>query len=147
MSLPLAVHQVDPSITTVNTRLFGELEVPDDAIVLFPAGLPGFEEARHWTLVESDNAATLWLQSLDEPALALLLVSVRRIAPEAWPQFSEAYAIVTLPRGRSTEATANLRAPVLIDRAARRGAQVIPDIAPWSVTHSFDLAAILGPVD
>lgn len=147
MSLPLPVHAVDPRVTTISTRLFGELDVPEEAVVLFPAGLPGFQEARRWTLVETGSADTLWLQSLDEPALVLLLVAVRRISPDAWPQFPQAYAVVTLPGPRSSEATANLRAPVLIDRAARRGAQVIPDIAPWSVTHPFDLGSLIGEAD
>ncbi|WP_018605240.1 flagellar assembly protein FliW [Uliginosibacterium gangwonense] len=56
----------------VDSPHFGSLEVASNKIIEFPAGLPGFEECKHFTLVEVDSSQQVLaiLQSVDKPEVA-----------------------------------------------------------------------------
>ena len=62
------------SVTLQSTR-FGEVEIPDEAVIDFPLGLIGLGGSRYTLLARSDDAAFVWLHSLDDPALALPLTN------------------------------------------------------------------------
>ena len=113
---------------------FGSLDVPDDAIVEFPSGLIGLGGSRYTLLASGEDPAIVWLQSLDDPELALPLTN-------PWRHFAD-YALELLPQdaeriGLDDPASAsvyvtvravdgisvNLRAPILI--VGTRGYQVI----------------------
>jgi flagellar assembly factor FliW len=120
-------------------------------IVYFPSGLPGFEDLRRWEIVESDELHPLrWLRAIERPQLALLLADPLLLVPAYRPAIpagtwsrlgdgSEAhslcYAVVS---ASGSGATANLRAPVVIDLRTMRGEQVILDGDEWPVR--FELA-------
>ncbi|MGE5560006.1 MAG: flagellar assembly protein FliW [Chloroflexota bacterium] len=122
------------------TTRFGTLAVPEHEIIDFPAGLPGFEDAKRFITVESDETDPfVWLQSLSRPDLAFLTIPpqliVRDYRPEVPPEAREALrlnddsvvevlAIVTVPED-PREMTANLRAPIIINRSARVGRQEV----------------------
>jgi flagellar assembly factor FliW len=71
------------------------------------------------------------------------VVEARLLAPEAFGETPDALVIVTLPGGDRDSATANLRAPLVVDRANGRGIQLIGIDETWPVVHPFDLAALL----
>lgn len=54
----------------IESQVFGTVDIPDDKVIEFPAGLPGFEECKQFALVhEHDSTSSLFLlQSLDNPA-------------------------------------------------------------------------------
>lgn len=131
-----------PLDLTFESHLFGTLTVPRHDIIVFTDGLPGFELCRRFTLLPTSAAGLYWLQSVEEPALAFLVVESRRIAPSAWPEHPSALAIVTLPAGPGP-ATANLQAPILVDPVRITGRQVIAPESAWGTTHAFDLAALV----
>jgi flagellar assembly factor FliW len=131
-----------PIDLTFESHLFGTLTVPRHDIIAFPEGLPGFESFRRFTLLPTSAAGLYWLQSVEEPALAFLVVESRRIAPAAWPEQPGALAIVTLPAGPGP-ATANLQAPILVDPVRITGRQVIAPESAWGTTHAFDLSALV----
>ena len=58
-----------------DTMLFGILDFDVINIVILDLGLFGFEDCKKFTLIydveKGDEAAIMWLQSLDEAALAL----------------------------------------------------------------------------
>ena len=58
---------------TVNTRLFGEIEVAEDRIITFTQGLMGFEEYTRYTLIYNSEKKRIiiWLQCQDEQHLAI----------------------------------------------------------------------------
>jgi flagellar assembly factor FliW len=128
---------------TVTTRLFGPLTVSPDETVVFPRGLPGFEQNRRFVLLAASHKGLYWLQSIDTPELAFMLVETVRVAEGAWAQTPGALAIVTLPSG-DRPATANLRAPVLIDLVAGLGRQAIMADSEFDTAHPFDLSSLLG---
>jgi flagellar assembly factor FliW len=124
----------------IRTTRFGHLErleVPEDALLEFPAGLPGFERERRFALIEDERFAPFgWLQSLADPTVRFLVAPIELVDPGypveqarlAWDGPAEGepelLCILTV-RDDLREATANLRAPLVVDRRARRGAQVI----------------------
>ena len=57
----------------VNTKWFGTVDIDDNKIITFDLGIIGFEYCKQFTLIydvdKGDEAAIMWLQSLDEAAL------------------------------------------------------------------------------
>jgi flagellar assembly factor FliW len=115
------------STLTVESTRFGTLEIDDPEPIRFPAGLIGLG-GRDFVLLHHDpDSAFSWLQSLDDPALALPVTN-------PWAFFSD-YAVelsdedtarvggedaspevwVTIRTGAElSDFSANLRAPILI---------------------------------
>ena len=65
----------------VKTKFFGEVEIDDSKVLDFPNGIIGFEDFRKYAIIydiEDDSESKIsWLQSLEEPALALPVVNPR----------------------------------------------------------------------
>jgi len=60
----------------VTTGLFGQVTVRRNTIFHFPRGLLGLHDHQRWCLLRLDGLDRVeWLQSVDEPALALMLVN------------------------------------------------------------------------
>lgn len=122
---------------TLHSTRFGRLEIADDAIIEFPTGLIGLGGKR-WTLLARDEeAAFIWLHSVDDPELALPVANPWQFFTDYEVELSddEAHRIgvtdpeetsiyVTVRAGETLEDfTANLRGPIVI--ANGRGFQVI----------------------
>ncbi len=104
--------------------------------------MPGFPGHRRFALVQLDEDGVLCsLRSLDDPELRFLVVPPVRFFPDYAPEVGDAVVadlavesvddvllLVVLTAGSSmADTTANLLAPVLINTANRRAAQVILD--------------------
>lgn len=62
------------SVVNFNTSRFGPLSVPEDKVINFVQGIPGFEKLRRFILIDHSNEGSLkWLQSMDDPDVAFLL--------------------------------------------------------------------------
>ncbi|MDX2208426.1 MAG: flagellar assembly protein FliW [Gemmatimonadales bacterium] len=127
----------DTTDLQVATRRFGILQVPVNAVIAFPEGLPGFEECRRFALLPVREGIA-WLQSIDLQALAFLLARPDRIVPGAWSELPHSWVIITLG-GPSGDATANLLAPLVIDPVARQGRQQIAADDRWATDHPVTL--------
>ena len=64
----------------VATTRFGEVEVPDDTLITFPEGLPPFEGKRYILLHREDSPMIEWLQSVEEPDVALMDIWMPRLS-------------------------------------------------------------------
>lgn len=115
------------SVTFQSIR-FGVVEIDDQEVIEFPLGLIGLGGLRYTLLDRNPGSGFLWLHAVDEPALALPVVSPHRffadfsleIAPEdrertGLQDIAGATLYVTV---RATpnplDITANLRAPLVI---------------------------------
>ena len=133
-----------------STSRFGTIPVDAKSVLTFPDGLLGFPEARRFLLLEtSENGVFFWLQSLDTPDLAFVVIDpellVRNyrqnftLSPRDRDFFATAHpsellsmAIVTFPPGSDEEITANLQGPLLVREQERKGRQVvIPEADGW----------------
>jgi flagellar assembly factor FliW len=122
---------------TIDTTRFGPLEVAGEAVIEFPIGLIGLGGSRYALLAGDADAAIVWLQSLDDPSLALPVANPWRFFgdyavelsdPEASrigvtdPAKADVYVTVRAT-SRPEDCTANLRAPIIVSQG--RGWQVI----------------------
>lgn len=124
------------SVTMYSTR-FGELEIPEEAVLEFPTGLIGLGGSRYALLARDDDAAFVWLHSLDDPDLAVPVTNPWRFFGSYEVELSDEEAerigiedaastsvYVTVRAAESlADFCANLAAPILI--AGGRGHQVI----------------------
>ncbi|MDR3091182.1 MAG: flagellar assembly protein FliW [Clostridiales bacterium] len=140
------------------TQHFGEIEISEEQIITFEGGLPGFPEDLRFIIIEDGEPESpfCWLQSVDDTDTCFILMDVFSsnfpdYAPELLPEevlslgeFNKEtakdfliYNIVVLPED-SSKMSVNLLAPVLINQAARRGAQLIAQNADekgYTVRH------------
>jgi flagellar assembly factor FliW len=124
------------SVTFQSIR-FGAVEIQDQDVIEFPFGLIGLGGLHYTLLDRNPGTGFLWLHAIDEPALALPVVSPHQffadfgleIAPEdrertGLQDAAGAQLYVTV---RATpnplDITANLRAPLVIREG--RGYQVL----------------------
>ena len=122
----------------INTSRFGPVPIQAEDILLFPNGVIGLENCRHWVLLaDEENEAVGWLQSIVRPDVALAVVSPRRFAADyrvrvsrsqmAMLELSEldqAYVLGVVGKNNGF-LTVNLKAPLVINFQRRLGRQVI----------------------
>lgn len=126
-------------IQLTSTR-FGELEIDECDVITFPVGIPGFEERHSWILVGDDDNAIMWMQSTEDGSLALPVTTpdavkadynaqIPRESLEPIGEVAESdvalLIVVTIPPDKPWEMTANLKAPIVVNRAARLAMQAI----------------------
>ncbi|MCS6896892.1 MAG: flagellar assembly protein FliW [Nitrospira sp.] len=121
---------------------FGTFEVEEERVLTFPSGLLGFSESRRYVILDHDTEAPFkWLQSLDEPAVAFVIMDPDLfVGQEYRVEVSEetlveiqgnngealsVAVILTIPSDDPGRITANLRGPLLINPRTRLGKQVV----------------------
>lgn len=125
----------------IQTSRFGMLDVSDKTLLLFPSGLVGFPAFRRFVVLDvPEDSGYQWLQSVDEPGLAFVIVDVHLLDPDFRVDVPEEglaeldmtpadpiviMVVVTIPSGRPDQATANLRAPLVVNLGTRKGKQII----------------------
>ena len=116
---------------------FGDVELPDEAVVEFPSGLIGLRGHRYALLPHGPDGVFVWLHSMEDPDLALPVTRPWGFFPNYEVELSdseaerigvsdpaEAEVYVTVRAAEEAENfSANLRAPIII--ANGRGFQVI----------------------
>lgn len=140
----------------ITTTRFGTVEVPDDGLVTFHDGLPGFSGTRTMALLGAGDLPGMspsegfqnlyWLQDVSDPDLAFLTIVPWSVYPDydieidpadvdhAAPEDVCVLNVVTVRRERGgMQMTANLLAPIVIDTSRRVGRQVILNDANWSI--------------
>ena len=122
----------------INTSRFDRVEIQADDILFFRNGLLGFEACQHWVvLADGENRSVAWLQSVQNPDVAMPVVSPRRFVPDYQVKIDprdveklqlkaveQAYVLGIVSRD-SEVLTLNLRAPVVINLNRRIGYQII----------------------
>ena len=122
----------------IQTTQFGTVEFQPEDVLLFPRGLIGYEECRHWILTgDAENAALAWLISLSQPNLALAVVSPRRFVSDYQlrlqkreleeldtSSLADAHVLVVVSL-HDEMLTVNLRAPIVVNLECRIGKQVM----------------------
>lgn len=115
------------------------ITVNAENIIHLPLGLLGFESIKKYVLLSEPNEAPfMWLQVLENPRLAFLVLSPFEVMPDYEMELSEedasflglaspadalVYNIVTLHQGG--RATINLKGPIVLNRATLTGKQVV----------------------
>ena len=113
-------------MSTIDSTRFGRIEVAPGSAIEFPHGLIGLAGRRFTLIAPEQDAAFLWLHSLEDPSLALPVADPRRFFSAfalelgegeqerlALPDQFGVYVTVRASE-RIDEFTANLRAPLAI---------------------------------
>lgn len=130
----------------LESPMFGIVEVSEDKVIDFPAGLPGFEHCKRFALVhEEGKAPTVFLlQSADDPSVAFSVTGPENLGVNyefeldddeaailqlSTPADALVAIIVHKDETDKSPETAGLRAnfmaPLVINVAARRGLQKV----------------------
>ena len=148
--------QPQPSQRHIETNRFGPLEVPEDAIITLPFGIPGFDRAQEFILLDHRPGSMFrWLQSTQRPDLAFVVIDPLVADPQypladvqkqlGYLDIAEGEEIIvlgicTVPPPPAAP-TVNLMAPVGIGLTSRTGAQVILHESKYNARHEFLNAA------
>jgi len=124
----------------VVTPRFGELDIPDSELIVFPEGIPGFNGRRYVLFPHEGTPIVQWLQSTDEPDVALMTVAPTDLLLEYAPSFEnddiravrpvpeadETFEVRLIIRNAETPGRlrVNLFAPLLFNVDRRLGMQV-----------------------
>lgn len=135
----------------INGTRFGSLDVDEKNLLTVTGGLCGFERLEQFALLTPPEMEPYaWLQSVEDPAVAFVVVDTAVVCPELSVAITPAeallldcpvsgetvvMAVVTVPPGQPHAATANLIAPLVINPANRRACQVIFDASPYTTRH------------
>lgn len=140
----------------IKTRHFGEIDLDENKVIYFDNGIFGFEDYKEYTILYDndeggDNTNISWLQSLDEPALAIPVVNPFFIKAEYNPEVEDEMlkslgdlndenivilVSITVPENVD-KTSVNLKAPFIINSSERKGAQIIVENADYEVKYYF----------
>lgn len=130
----------------IASPLFGELDVPDERIIEFPLGLPGFEQCKRFTaLHDADQQQQVFqLQSLDDPEVVFSITAPECLGVNYEFELTdeelvllekpsaEQVSVAVIVRREEDQADpaatglrANFMAPIVLNVAARRGLQKV----------------------
>jgi len=121
---------------------FEDLVFSPDDVITFPGGIPGFEEHTRFVVVAVPQCEPfLWLACVDGSALRFAIINPLIFIPDYSPNFSKEqltelkisdiedlvlYTIVTIG-DNPVDSTANLAGPIIINKSAKLGKQVLID--------------------
>ena len=120
------------------TRIFGEIDIPQDKIITMDKGMIGFSELKNYTLIynsEKENDK----KSMDDGDIAFPVMTPDIIMPDYKPTVNEEllaplgelneenmYVIVTVNVPSDiTKIACNLKAPIVVNTDSNKAAQLI----------------------
>jgi flagellar assembly factor FliW len=136
----------------VESEQYGSFEIPEESVVTFPHGIPGFPTLQRYCIIEVKQGSRFkLLQSIDNAGLAFVITDPLGVDPdyplqaihEAAAQFGleqgepvAVAAIVTVPKppGRPT---ANMLAPLVMGKNSRLGVQIVLHDRSYEVRHEL----------
>lgn len=131
----------------ITTARFGPIDVDDRAVITMPKGLIGLPSRQRFVLLDQTTGAQFrWLQSVDDPALALLVVESQTFFPDYEEEITdadsellgisapdEAHILATVTAcSEPVEVTVNLLGPLVVSLKTGRAAQVVQDDGCYS---------------
>lgn len=133
------------------TRMFGEIDIPEDKLIIFENGIIGFPDLKYFTLIHDEEKGTgvgiRFLQSMDEPTFAMPVMDPLTVKPDYDPQVDDelfaslgdlsgdnqlVLVTVTVPSDL-TLMSVNLQGPIIINVEERKACQVILDNSEYPV--------------
>ena len=137
----------------IKTKFFGEIEISEEQVILFPFGLYGFEEYNRFVLLhdeEDENGIFRWLQCVDEESLCFTVMepafvcedyspklpenSLKKLGADAEENGDLIYLVITVIYDEMEKSTVNLLSPIVINSGNRVAAQII--LESWESENS-----------
>jgi flagellar assembly factor FliW len=138
----------------IATKAYGQVEIDERQIILFPVGLFGFETLHRYALLDAAQQPFYWLQSLDSEKIAFVIIKPQIFRPDYNAGISRdelqdidlpdtndpaalTFTIVNIPQGDQNKMSANLQGPIIINKDKRIGRQFITQDSRWGVKHNI----------
>jgi len=134
----------------VETTRFGGIEVDQQLVIEMPAGMIGLERCKRFALLEGQgDSAFKWLQSLDDPALAFIVINPMDFFADyevaltdeqaealdlSDPADAVLLATVTVCREQE-QVSANLAGPIVVNAQTLRARQIVLENERYSTKH------------
>lgn len=138
---------------TIQTKLFGTIEVNEEKKLYFESGIIGFPDLKNFMLIfdeeKKDDARISWLQSVEEPGFAIPVMNPLLANPKYDPTVNDellqslgeldsnemiVLVTVTIP-ARIQNMTVNLKAPVIINAITRKACQIVVENEEYLVRY------------
>ncbi|GLI18337.1 MULTISPECIES: flagellar assembly protein FliW [Tepidanaerobacter] len=129
----------------------------DEKVITFLNGILGLEDYKKYIILDHPESDVIkWIQSVDEPQIALPVVNPYSFYPDYAPEISEedlkrlkissaeealALCVITISQDAST-ITVNLKAPIIINVSERLADQLIAENADYSIRQPLDIRRI-----
>lgn len=133
------------------TKFFGTVDIEDEKIIHFPMGIIGFENLKNFALIydseREEKSKISWLQSMEEPLMALPVINPIDIMDDYAPVIEDElmkiigdpadvdiliFVSLSIPSDL-TKMTANLKAPFIINTVDRQAMQVIVENEEYKI--------------
>ena len=142
----------------VTTSRFGEVDIPDESVITFPEGLPGFDGKLYYLIHSEENPTVHWLQSAIDPDVALILMDpllldpsyeikprpqeLRPIKAGDEPNETVLCRVIVRPADNDGQLFVNLFAPLLFNVQERLTMQLPLVGSPYSVRDIWPKAPV-----
>ncbi len=135
----------------IETKHFGNVKINENDVITFVEGIIGFEDNKRFVVLgkQDEESPFKWLQSVDDKDLCFVIIppgyfrkEYELFVPEDTAVRLELkedkdviiYSIVVIPEDVS-RMTANLKAPVIINAANNKAAQIVLEDERYSLKH------------
>src|SRR5512136_2835643 len=117
------------------TSRFGKLEVAEDKVINFPAGLLGFPHVKRYVLLDYEDTPVKWLQAIDDPDVAFIVMEPTLLVQDyainldvtmrqsLELETEEDLAVLAVVRVEQGKVLANLKGPLLFNSRLKIGLQ------------------------
>lgn len=135
----------------ITTRIFGEIEIADDKVIVFENGIIGFPDLKNFALIHDEekgtNTGIRFMQSLDEPSFAMPVMDPLLVKPDYDPKVDDellasagnissdnilVLVTATIP-GDLTKMSVNLQGPFIINVEEHKACQIIVENSDYPV--------------
>ncbi len=122
----------------INTTRFGEIEIEENKIIVFPLGIPGFDDLKRYVLIDYKDPIQ-WLHAVDDPSVAFIVVNPFIMFPDYSVDIRDEeqlfldikvpddLLILSILTVVNKSITANLKAPLVMNTVNLKAAQIILD--------------------
>jgi flagellar assembly factor FliW len=134
----------------VKSTRFGEQEIEDGKVIEMPDGILGFHEKR-FVLLSSEKGPFHWLQAVDNPDLAFVVVDPKTCIPDYEVKLTaEEYRKLGLAQKSQTiiltvvtidknplNTTLNLMGPIVLNPDNMNALQIVLESGKYSTRHPY----------
>jgi flagellar assembly factor FliW len=132
------------------TTRFGTIDVKEKSIISMPDGMLGFEHCKRFALLEeAPGAAFKWMQSIDDPAVAFIVINPvdffpsygidvpdEQVARLGIEDAGEAAILTTVTvRREQGTATTNLSGPIVLNTRTLSACQIVVQDDRYSTSY------------
>lgn len=137
---------------TINSSRLGLIEYEESEVIVMAVPILGFPDLTRFLLVSDDETLPFyWLQSLDDPAVAFVMIDVPTFFTDYSPNYSKThlrqigcdnlenvhqFGIVVVSNDPE-KTTVNLKAPVIISLVTKKCAQIVLDDDRYEIKTSL----------